>query len=365
MPMPKPGKDESQEDFVKRFMSDEVMLKEYPEEKQRYAICLQQWREKQKNMELEAETIDLNDVPIFAAGTWNGDTYTEKDLDEIVTSFEQIGKELKPYLKLGHDEKQSLLQKDGYPSAGWVTGLKRKGVQLLADFKQIPKKIGNLIQSKGYGRVSSEIFINLKHDNKTYPKALRAVALLGGDTPAVTSLDDFINLYTENCDIIKFYDYKEQDMDSEQIKKFEMKIQEQENEIKKYELQIKEKDTQIGEMKKTIDEYKENEVKAFEKEVDSFLEGVVKEAKITPAQKESLKLMSSDATKFEQVKKFVADQPKIAEFSEQSRKTEMEKNKDEDSKAKELDGKVKKYAKENDMSYSEAYRIVANEGGAE
>ncbi len=48
MPMPKPGKDESKEAYVERFMGDKVMNQEYPDQAQRYAICMQQWRDKDK-----------------------------------------------------------------------------------------------------------------------------------------------------------------------------------------------------------------------------------------------------------------------------------------------------------------------------
>lgn len=44
MPMPKPGKKETQEEFVARFMGDEVMKKDYKDQKQRYAVAMTQWK---------------------------------------------------------------------------------------------------------------------------------------------------------------------------------------------------------------------------------------------------------------------------------------------------------------------------------
>lgn len=44
MPIPEVGKGESQEKFISRCMSNEVMVEEYPETKQRYAVCLSQLR---------------------------------------------------------------------------------------------------------------------------------------------------------------------------------------------------------------------------------------------------------------------------------------------------------------------------------
>lgn len=45
MPIPKPKEDEEPKKFVKRCMEDEAMKKEYPDEKQRYAICISQYDE--------------------------------------------------------------------------------------------------------------------------------------------------------------------------------------------------------------------------------------------------------------------------------------------------------------------------------
>jgi len=43
MPLPKPKKNESQDDFMDRCMSDKVMKEDYEDEKQRYAVCQTQW----------------------------------------------------------------------------------------------------------------------------------------------------------------------------------------------------------------------------------------------------------------------------------------------------------------------------------
>jgi len=41
MPLPNKNKEENKDSFVSRCMSDETMKKEYPDEKQRVAICIQ------------------------------------------------------------------------------------------------------------------------------------------------------------------------------------------------------------------------------------------------------------------------------------------------------------------------------------
>ena len=140
-------------------------------------------------------TKDIKGVEIFAVGQWNGDEYTLKDLDQIVSSFEETKDYLKPYLKLGHSDDQQLLAEDSLPAAGWISNVYRKGSKLLADFCDMPSKIYDLVKKKAYARVSSEIFMNIKVNGKDYAKALKAVALLGGETPAVQTLEDIHALY--------------------------------------------------------------------------------------------------------------------------------------------------------------------------
>ncbi|MFH0902128.1 MAG: XkdF-like putative serine protease domain-containing protein [Pseudomonadota bacterium] len=45
MPIPIPGKNEKQEAFMTRCMSAEMMQREYPEQEQRTAVCMTQWRD--------------------------------------------------------------------------------------------------------------------------------------------------------------------------------------------------------------------------------------------------------------------------------------------------------------------------------
>lgn len=54
MPIPKPKKDEPKEDFLNRCMANDVMNSEYPDNKQRYAVCMSQWENK-KSFDYELE----------------------------------------------------------------------------------------------------------------------------------------------------------------------------------------------------------------------------------------------------------------------------------------------------------------------
>lgn len=49
MPLPKPSKKETEQEFVSRCMGDDMMNKEYKDQKQKAAICYSQFRSRIKN----------------------------------------------------------------------------------------------------------------------------------------------------------------------------------------------------------------------------------------------------------------------------------------------------------------------------
>lgn len=120
---------------------------------------------------------ELRGVEIFEAGEWNGDTYGVADLDEMVRAAQEVG--FTPPIKAGHEDGQ------GQPALGWVENLRRVGSKLFADLVALPKAVYEAIKQRRYDRVSAEIFWNLERNGKTFPKALKALALLGAEVPAV------------------------------------------------------------------------------------------------------------------------------------------------------------------------------------
>lgn len=74
MPLPKPNENEKEQAFVSRCMGNPTMNKEYPDQKQRAAICYSQFRRKKAKgsepvwEEVEAEIVDeaLKAKGIFA-----------------------------------------------------------------------------------------------------------------------------------------------------------------------------------------------------------------------------------------------------------------------------------------------------------
>lgn len=233
----------------------------------------------------------IRNVEIFSAGKWNGDEYTQADLQEMVNAFNE-NKGVRPYLKLGHDSKQKLLQADGLPAAGWVDRIYIVGNKLCADFVDIPTKIYDLIKNKAYKKVSSEIFWNISIGDKTYKRMLAAVALLGADTPGVMNLNDILAMY------------KNLENTYEKIGSGET-------------LELKEFNLEKGDtMSKT-----ENEIK-----LELELQAIKEKAELLEAEKKDFALkQDADQKELEALKQFKAD----AEKKEQELKLENEKIKTE------------------------------------
>lgn len=131
---------------------------------------------------------DLRKVPIFSVGTWNGLTFKEDDLDDIVQNFENLREVHKVPLKLGHNDKQPMT--DGQPALGWVENLKRQGDKLVADFSDVPRILRNAIKAKRFRTVSIELLMGVKRGDSVLRHVLDAVAILGADQPAVNNLGD-------------------------------------------------------------------------------------------------------------------------------------------------------------------------------
>ena len=181
----------------------------------------------------ELETVDIKDRVIFSAGTWNGDTYTEEDIKAIADAFSDLKGQLRPPLKLGHNEGQGMT--DGMPAIGWIDNVRAVGKKLMADFVKVPKKISELLAVGAYRTVSPEIYWNLEMNGKQYPYALKALALLGADIPACKDVSDIMALYSEvyaytaEPGDVKAYTIETEDT------KMEEKIKELEEKIAAYE----------------------------------------------------------------------------------------------------------------------------------
>lgn len=135
---------------------------------------------------------DINGAEVFSAGTHNGMSFTEADLDQIAAAFTDLGSASRVPLKLGHNEDQAVT--DGQPALGWVSRIWRSGKKLLADFTDVPTLVFDAIKKGLYKQVSIELLKDYSQKGSSHPWVLNAVALLGADIPAVKELRDLKTL---------------------------------------------------------------------------------------------------------------------------------------------------------------------------
>lgn len=197
-----------------------------------------------------AALFEVKGVEIFRAGTWNEDKYTVKDLDDIVSAFNE--QDFKPPIKLGHKESS------GDKAFGWVVGLQRVGDKLVADFSDLSKETFEAIKARSFDTVSSEIFFNLKRGGKVFRRALKAVALLGAELPAVAGLKplrDSISFNSADFEVEHAYSLSNEVMS--------MDIKELQAELDKAQAKIEELSKNSG---------NDDTVKALQAQVDSQAE---------------------------------------------------------------------------------------------
>lgn len=338
------------------------------------------------------QTFDVSGVEIFAVGEWNGDKYTVKDLDDMVSAYQETNTKIKPYLKLGHGDEQGLLRADELPAAGWITNLRRNGKKLLADFTRVPQKIFDLITKAAYRRVSSEIYWNFTLDGKKYPRLLKAVALLGGETPAVHDLGDIIGLYSLSGGVETFstdkepktYEVNQSDLENiqegnvDQLEKMQALLTESNEklaasakEVEGLKAQYAESDVQVKKLSaENVSLSKElGEVKTTKRhaEIRAEIDKLIQEQKIVPAQKESLFTLLSNLPESAE-KKYTLGEKSFSSLSDVAMAFVNSGMKapvaggesfQGEKQASELTDRAKKYAADNKVSFKDALLAIS------
>lgn len=333
------------------------------------------------------ELFGVKGVEIFSTGLWNGKQITDKDLDAIVESFSKIGGVMKPHLKLGHNEKQPLLESAGLPAAGWVENVRKVGGKLVADFVDIPRQIFQLIKNKAYRKVSCEIYNDIDIEGQRYPKLLGAVALLGAETPGVMNLKDILSQYNltskfkmvqtftgeNSIDIIDLdiNEHSESEMDEVQ-KQLDAALEQNkalQGQIDAFNAKMEAFQAQFDQVKKSKEDVEKELADARrateEAEADKFVTELQAEklcskamapfvkAALSSERVEKYSLESKEYSRKDLIKEILraANEASKVNFSNETANT------NEADKADKVD-EVEKYSKEHNVSYSEAYRIV-------
>lgn len=321
------------------------------------------------------------DAEIFSVGIWNGDAYTEGDLNEIVAAFYELQEKIKPPVKLAHDNKMHL--EDGQPALGWVKHLKKVGDKLIATLSDVPEILYKAIKANRYKRISAEIYWNLKEGGKTFKRVLSAVGLLGTDIPAVSNLADleaYLSMTPEAGTFEKMASYSFEVNESGEIKPEKDEVNEmEEKEIKKLTDELNEAKTKLEKSEGESKTYKaELEVLKKEKadslkkartdEIKEFCEQMVKDGKMTPAARDILTkdldthVYTDEAgfsITFDAFKKCFETHAKVFDITEKGKDGGDDGDKDYKTVSEELAAKTTKYmADHKDVNYVEASKAV-------
>lgn len=342
-----------------------------------------------KDKKFSLETFDLPSQEIFSSGEWNGDKYTDADLESMVVAFRETAGVWGVPVKLSHEHPSHL------PAVGWVENLRRVGSKLIADFKRIPKKVYDLIRAGGYRGKSAEIFWDAKVNGKAYPFLLKAVAILGIDPKAVQSIDDLVSLYGaagghtvkayEGAGESKSYDLGSQPKEEGNMEELKAKLAEAEKNYAEANLKVKELEGALAAEKAShaseVDaagkraaeaegKLAEYAAKEAQRQIGEVVDKLIADGKLAPAKKEyaaillgSLKQAGEKKYKFAD-KEYSLEQVAIELLSDRTVTLSVEEDSETGARqAADLDSKAKEYmAKHEGVSYKDALRAVAPSG---
>lgn len=339
---------------------------------------------------------NIENVEIFKTGTWRPSTggqttFTGTDLDDMVASFEALNTQpgFVPALKLGHSAMQRFFgNKQGAPRLGSVAKIWRVGDKILANFRDVPDELVDLIEKDRYNQVSVEVFPKYEFEGKTFKNLLTAVALLGAELPAVKGLKDLASALFEEDDFDEdqtriVYSEERDEMEKftqEQVdalidaaltkatKEFEdsvdAKLADLTTRLAAQDEEIKTLRDDKAESEKTAAEFAETERKSKLKGI--FDQGV-KDGKLLPKQEESIMAMAAsmsfaegDKTEVQLFEDFVKDLPKQVDFKEHMEGDGDDKN--GGTSGEQVDALTrKKMAGNEKMDYSTARGIILSE----
>jgi HK97 family phage prohead protease len=125
MPLPKPKDGEKNKDFLDRCMANETMNEEYPDEKQRYAVCNSLWDEEGERAMENRTSLKVNRKGVTKANglikagkinTSKGWSFDSKDRHKLLNSVNENWSEYaKWFLVVDGDAEEDTFQRYRYP----------------------------------------------------------------------------------------------------------------------------------------------------------------------------------------------------------------------------------------------------------
>lgn len=251
---------------------------------------------------------EMKDVEIFSTGTWSGSkkvTVTATDLDNMVRAWNEVNDKVtgyRPPLKLGHDDAQKFIGQNkgsGAPALGWVHNLRRIGNKVVADFKDVPSKLLDMIRQKRYNSVSIEMLPSLEFDGKNYSTVLTAVAILGAELPAVKGLKELsatlgfagaqavtLSQKEEDTNMVTYTQEQHDALVAAAVGKAKTEFEaEHTGKVTKLDGDLKAAVARADTAEAALAQFKSE---AETNEITMFVDGAIKEGKVMPAEKDNL-----------------------------------------------------------------------------
>lgn len=138
-------------------------------------------------------------IEIFAPGTWNGETYTNADMIEMVNNSNRVRGEFRALMSLNHSEVAPKAIEEaafGVAVRYYLRKMKDGLLHVFADFENIPDKIVNLISY--YPNRSIELYPKYRaKSGQIFHKVIACVSFLGAKMPPAVKgmLPDFVLSY--------------------------------------------------------------------------------------------------------------------------------------------------------------------------
>lgn len=268
---------------------------------------------------LKLETAELRDVEIAQEGTFRdmGGRFIDlnkKKFENFIQNFNN--KITQPVITINHNKKETKEMQSIMRSAnlGIVDKLRIAGKSLIADFKNIPRKLAELIKAGTFQFRSMEFFDKFK-DAKggVFDDVLTGVTFHGGadGSSAITTLSDVMNLFKdepveqqENLISIEFKNKEVRKMSKIEIDKTEYEsllknneaykelktdsdkkdeeINNLKSETETLKTEAEDKDKKIEEAEKFKKDVEENQEITLKKEAEDYIDGLIKDKKIMP-----------------------------------------------------------------------------------
>ena len=343
-------------------------------------------------VDFESDLQTIRNVDVFAVGTWRGansppegDTYTEKDLQEMVEAYK--AGVVEPKIKITHGPDLEQIE------VGAVENLRVDKGRLWGDFVRVPKSLYELMKRGLFKARSSEVLWNVKDKGgKAWGKVLKAVALLApGQRPAVEVLNEgytfekgycyelagdgdlpiqAVVLIQESVDRA-LHDYQEGQENERRRAEEARKKMALEDLIKKYgakdEADLERILGNAQEAEKRLKDYEVQRKDNMKKDFEAHVEQAIKDGKILPKEKDTVMQQfegcAYDQSKVDNLKTFISGMAKKVDLGDKSRKDGDGKSYDTTKPpASEVNRLAKEYQAEGKAKdYKQALEVVKTE----